>query len=96
MAGMLSLLRDWLTAREAKRQRRFEDARELLQLNPRTAYYDAQRLAARSRFRGDGSEFMHWAAVAAEVAKINDNPMDIEVVQAIVDDERANATKQAQ
>lgn len=93
---MLSLLRDWLTAREAKRRRCFEDAEKLLQFNPRTAYYDAQRLAARSRFRGDRPEFMHWAAVAAEIAKISDNPMDIDVVKAIVDDERANAAKQAQ
>lgn len=53
-----------------------------------TAYYGAQRLAARSRAGGDVSEFLHWTKVAAEVARIAPAAeMDIAVVQAIVDDE---------
>jgi hypothetical protein len=68
----------------------------LLQDDPRTAYYDAHRLAARARFSGDGRRFRHWAAVAAEVARLSDNPMDIGVVQAIVDEEARRAGKRVQ
>jgi hypothetical protein len=60
-------------------------------MNPATAYYDAQRIAARARFSGDGCAFLHWARVAAEIARISDNPMDIEVVQRIVDEEERAA-----
>jgi hypothetical protein len=35
---------------------------------------------------------LHWASVAAEVAKISDNPMDMKVVQAIVAEEERRAT----
>ena len=72
---------------------RMDDARNLLSGNPQTAYYDAQRLAARARFSGDTRGFLHWAAVAAEVARISDNPMDIKVVQAIVDEEQRQAER---
>ncbi len=68
-----------------------QDARRLLAENPHTAYYDAQRLAARARFAGDRRGFMHWARVAAEIARISNNPMDIKVVQAIVDEEERRA-----
>ncbi|MER9176600.1 hypothetical protein NKH72_23820 [Mesorhizobium sp. M0955] len=39
-------------------------------LDKRTAYYEAQRRAARSRVHGDTREFAHWAKVAAEIARI--------------------------
>jgi hypothetical protein len=89
---MLSALSNWLGRRRALRRLRDEDARLLLARNPDGAYYDAQRLAARARFSGDSKSFLHWAGVAAEVAKISDNPMDINVVQAIVDEEERRAT----
>lgn len=68
-----------------------EDARNLLERNPAAAYYDAQRLAARARVSGDAQSFMHWARVAAEVARTSDNPMDLDVVKAIVDEEERRA-----
>ena len=43
---------------------------------------------SKSRFHFWKEGFIHWASVAAEVARISNNPMDIEVVQAIVDEER--------
>ena len=93
---MISLVQRWLGARRLKREQRIRDARRLLQNNPRTAYYDAHRLAARARFSGDAKGFGHWAAVAAEVARLSDNPMDIDVVQAIVGEEASHAEKRAQ
>ncbi len=56
-------------------------------MNPSTAYYDAQRIATRARLAGDASAFMHWARVAAEVARISDNPMDMKVLRTIVEEE---------
>lgn len=54
----------------------------------RHAYYEAQRLAARSRAQHATSEFWHWAKVASEVARLSPGAeMDIKVVQAIADDE---------
>lgn len=48
---------------------------------------DAQRLAARPRARGV-AKLLHWTKVAAEVPRIAPSAgMDINVVQAIVDDE---------
>lgn len=88
---MLGAISNWLERRRALRQLRGEDARLLLARNPRTAYYDAQRLAARARFSGDRRSFLYWASVAAEVARISDNPMDIKVVQAIADEEERRA-----
>jgi hypothetical protein len=60
-------------------------------MNPATAYYDAQRIAARARFSGDGRAFFHWARVAAEIARVSNNPMDVEVVRRIVDEEERAA-----
>ncbi len=37
---------------------------------------------------GDAQSFMHWARVAAEVARTSDNPIDLKVVEAIVDEEK--------
>jgi hypothetical protein len=89
---MLRTISNWLERRRALRRLRDEDARLLLGRNPGTAYYDAQRLAARARFSGDRKSFLHWAGVAAEVARISNNPMDIKVVQAIVDEEERRST----
>lgn len=53
------------------------------------AYYTAQRLAERSRFRGDRAGFWHWAKVAAEVARISSEvEMEMAVVERIVEEER--------
>ena len=89
---MLRALKRWIERRRAKRQLVDEDARDLIRRDERNAYYDAQRLAARSRFRGDGMGFWHWAAVAAEVARLSPGAeMDMENVNRIVDEEeRAN------
>ena len=61
----------------------------LLEQFEKDAYYTAQRLAARSRFRGDREGFWHWAKVAAEVARISpDVEMDMAIVERIVEEER--------
>ena len=53
------------------------------------AYYTAQRLGARSRFRGDRDGFWHWSKVAAEVARISPEvEMDMAVVERIAEEER--------
>ena len=52
-----------------------------------TAYYQAQRLAARARAEGPGGAFVHWSKVAAEVTRISPRAeMDLSTVQAIVDE----------
>jgi hypothetical protein len=86
-AGMFAVMARWWERRRTLQRLCREDARLLLERNPSAAYYDAQRLAARARFAGDSRAFMHWARVAAEVARISNNPMDIKVVQAIADEE---------
>lgn len=54
----------------------------------RDAYYEAQRLAARSRAQANRSGFCHWAKVASEVARLSPVvQMDMKVVQAIADEE---------
>jgi hypothetical protein len=83
----------WLERRQAAKGRVRDDARLLLAKGPATAYYDAQRLAARARFAGDGKGFVHWARVAAEVARIGTGPMDMAVVRAIVDEEERHARR---
>lgn len=58
------------------------------------AYYEAHRLAARARAEGRGSEFAHWAKVAAEVARISPRAeMDLATVQSIVDEELRRSGK---
>lgn len=82
---MLTGLKHWLRHRREIRQRWQADARRLVQFEGAGAYYQAQRRAARARARGDGGEFLHWAKVAAEVARISpDAEMDIAVVEGIV------------
>jgi len=89
---MIGFVWRWWERRKQLARLKREDPRQLLELNPETAYYDAQRLAARARFSGDVRSFIHWAAVAAEIARISDNPMDMEVVRSIVDEERTRAS----
>ena len=89
---MMRALKTWWERRRAKRQLVADDARDLIERDERTAYYVAQRLAARARFRGDGTGFMHWASVAAEVARVSPiAEMDMRTVQAIVDEESARS-----
>ena len=88
---MFGAISQWIRRRRAFARLCREDAQRLLTMNPSTAYYDAQRIAARARFSGDGRAFFHWARVAAEIAKVSNNPMDIEVVQRIVDEEEQAA-----
>lgn len=83
----MPLLR-WLRRRRQLAQYVAEDARGLLARNPDTAYYDAHRAAARARFAGDAQSFWHWSRVSAEVARISENPMDIEEVERIIEEER--------
>lgn len=85
---MLNSIREWIGKRRALRRLWQSDARALLQQDERNAYYNAQRLAARCRARGDQMSFFHWAKVASEIARLSPNAkMDMTVVQAIVDEE---------
>lgn len=89
---MLGILKSWLERRRAIRLRWQADARRLVREDEQGAYYEAQRLAARARAEGRGSEFAHWAKVAAEVARISPRAeMDLATVQAIVDAELRRA-----
>lgn len=89
---MFRAIKAWIERRRARRQLVEDDARELIRRGERNAYYDAQRLAARCRFRGDGPGFLHWATVAAEVARRSPiAEMDMRTVQAIVDDEMSDS-----
>lgn len=92
--GPFGALARWFERRRAFRALCREEARNLLQLNPHTAYYDAQRIAARARFSGDGQAFIHWARVAAEIARISNNPMDRKIVEQIVDEEERSARRE--
>ncbi|MCP8893327.1 hypothetical protein KYK29_00160 [Shinella daejeonensis] len=85
---MFHRLAAWMEKRRQIRQRWKQDARAMIESHGRHAYYAAQRLAARSRARGNRHEFWHWAKVASEVARLSpDAEMDMKVVQAIADEE---------
>lgn len=85
---MFSHFKGWLERRLALRRLWQQDAKTLIDREERTAYYAAQRLAARSRAIGDGAGFFHWTKVAAEVARTSSAAeMDISVVDAIVAEE---------
>jgi hypothetical protein len=85
---MLTALRQWIENRRRIRRRWQMDAGRLIQNGELDAYYEAQRLATRARATGQGGEFIHWAKVAAEVARISPHArMDLAVVRVIVDDE---------
>ena len=90
---MFAAVTRWVQRRRALARLCREDARRLLDRNPTAAYYDAQRLAARARFSGGPEGFSHWAHVAAEISRISDNPMDFEVLRAIVDEEERAARR---
>ena len=89
--GVLSAVTAWIERRRQLRRLFQDNARQLIERDPVTAYYDAQRAAARARFAGDGRAFLHWAKVAAEVARISNAPMDYEIVKSIVDEEERRA-----
>jgi len=89
--GVLSAVSAWIERRQQIRRLFQDDARQLIERDPITAYYDAQRAAARARFAGDGQGFLHWAKVAAEVARISNAPMNYEIVESIVDEEERRA-----
>jgi hypothetical protein len=85
---MFRRLAAWIEKRRQIRQRWQQDARAMIVKHGHHAYYEAQRLAARCRAQGNGSEFWHWAKVASEVTRLSpDAEMDMKVVQAIADEE---------
>jgi len=85
---MFDLFSNWIEKRRQIRQRWQQDARTLIEKHGRQAYYEAQRLAARSRAQGDRSGFWHWAKVASEIARLSPvAEMDMKVVQTIADEE---------
>ncbi|EBX4816763.1 hypothetical protein BZU93_25900 [Salmonella enterica subsp. enterica] len=74
--------------RRAIRKRWQADARELIGQDEPSAYYSAQRLAARARAHSDNDEFWHWAKVASEIARLSPvAEMDGSVVERIVEEE---------
>ena len=85
---MLSIITDWFEKRRRIRRRWQREAQAMIEKHGRNAYYEAQRLAARSRAIRDKSGFWHWAKVASEVARLSPAAeMDMKVVQAIADEE---------
>jgi hypothetical protein len=86
---MIGAISRWIERRGRIRAAWKEDATMLLEQFGEDAYYTAQRLAARSRFRGDRDGFWHWAKVAAEVARSSPHvEMEMVVVERIVEEER--------
>lgn len=78
----------WIERRANIRRRWQADARRLVADDERTAYYEAQRCAARARAEGDTKAYLHWAKVAAEIARISSvASMDIEIVRNVIDAE---------
>lgn len=85
---MFRILTNWIEKRRQLRYHWQQDARSVIEKHGRHAYYEAQRLAARSRAIRDRSGFWHWAKVAAEVARLSPvAEMDMKVVQEIADEE---------
>ncbi len=85
---MYCILAAWIEKRRQIRVRWQQDARTMIERHGRHAYYEAQRLAARSRAKRDRSGFWHWAKVASEVARLSPvAEMDMKVVQANADEE---------
>ncbi|TCQ01778.1 hypothetical protein C8J34_1262 [Rhizobium sp. PP-F2F-G36] len=83
---MLRVIKKWI-ARHGLRQRRISiDAERLSASDPQDAYYEAHRLLAQAQSAGDPAEILHWARVAAEVARIEARAeMDFKVVLEIAD-----------
>jgi hypothetical protein len=89
---MIASLTAWIERRRAIRRRWKADAQKLILMDERHSYYAAQRLAARSRAKGDRREFLHWAKVASEVARLSPvAEIDLATVQAIADEETKRA-----
>ena len=85
---MIGWLHDWIEYRRRIRRRWQTDARMLCGQQPRTAYYEALRRAARARAHHDANDFWHWSKVAAEVARICPTAeMDLESTKRVVDRE---------
>lgn len=85
---VISAVQRWLQGRRAIRALWKSDALILIQRNERLAFYEAQRLAARCRARGDIQGFFHWAKVASEVTRLSAvAETDQEVLREIVNDE---------
>ncbi len=81
----LSYLMGWVRKRRMLRELWQTDAQLLIDADEHNSYYSAQRLAARSRARGDADGFLHWSKVAAEVARRSSiAEMDFSVVETIV------------
>lgn len=88
---MLGFFHRWIDRRRQLRALWQADARRLILNNELMSYYDAQRLAARSRAIGDKNGIWHWSKVAAEVARLSDKArMDMATVTAIADKELGN------
>jgi hypothetical protein len=80
------LLGRWLVRRKALRQAWQQDARDLISADNRNAYYNAHRLLATAKRKGDRASAWHWAKVAAEVARsCPAAEMDFVRVKAIAD-----------
>lgn len=88
---MFHILAGWIEKRRQIRRHWQQDAHALIEQYGHEAYYEAQRLAARSRAQADRPRFWHWAKVASEVARLSPVvQMDMKVVQAIADEEMRN------
>lgn len=82
------LITRFIEHRRRIRQRWQDDARRLALLEEANAYYEAQRRAARARARKNRAEFLHWAKVAAEIARISpEADMDPVVLRGVVEKE---------
>lgn len=91
---MFGTVHKWIEKRRALRRLWQTDAQALIEQDERNAYYTAQRLAARSRARGDHASFFHWAKVAAEVARLSTiTEMNYSVIEDIVTEELSNTAK---
>ncbi len=85
---MFRILVGWIEKRRQIRRRWKQDAQVMIERHGSHAYYEAQRLAARSRALRNRSDFWHWAKVASEVARLSPvSEMDLNIVQAIADEE---------
>ncbi len=87
---MISWIKTRFRRRRQNRDRFKADARALASSDPVNAYCNAQRFAARCRYAGERDEFMHWAKVAAEIARIEPRAeMDFAKLKTINDQEEA-------
>lgn len=91
---MLSFLREWRARRRLRQRRIRVDAQRLSATNAEDAYYEAHRHFAKARTAGDPAAMVHWASVAAEIARIEPRAeMDFGVVLAIDDAEKQAHTR---